>query len=284
MRQAWSTVQNGKRGHSMPNRVTEKFEALKKSGQKGFIAYIAAGDPDFDVTEKLVIEFDRIGVDIVELGVPFSDPLADGAVNQRAAERSLKKGATLRKVLATVKRIRCVSEIPIILFTYFNPVHHLGVEQFVAEAHDSGVDGALVLDLPPEESGEYKPLMDMKGLCTVYLLAPTSADDRIDLISRHSTGFIYYVSREGVTGIQERMAGGIASMVDKIRARSGSPVAVGFGISSPQLASETASYSDAVVVGSAIVKKIEECGDSPEVVQKVSPFVSELVRAVKEYK
>ncbi|MBI5117353.1 tryptophan synthase subunit alpha [Candidatus Poribacteria bacterium] len=265
----------------MANRVIEKFKALERSKQKGFIAYIAAGDPDFEVTRNLVIEFDRIGVDIVELGVPFSDPLADGVVNQRAAERALKRGATLRKVLATVRKIREVSEIPIILFTYFNPLHHMGVEQFVAEAHDCGVDGALVLDLPPEESGEYKPLMDMKGLCTVYLLAPTSTDERIDLISRHSTGFIYYVSREGVTGFQERLAGGVVSMVAKIRTRSGSPVAVGFGISTPQLASEAAAYADAVVVGSAIVKKIEECGDSPEIVQKVSPFVAALVKAVK---
>ncbi len=266
----------------MTNRVVKRFETLKRSKQKGFIAYIAAGDPNFEITRRLVIEFDRIGVDIVELGVPFSDPLADGAVNQRAAERALKNGATLGKVLATVKQIREVSEIPIILFTYFNPIHHRGLEQLVAEAQESGVDGALVLDLPPEESKEYKHLMDMKELCTVYLLAPTSTDDRIDLISRYSTGFVYYVSREGVTGVQERMAGGIKLMVDKIRARSGSPVAVGFGISNPRLASEVASYADAVVVGSAIVKKIEEQSDSPKIVERVSAFVSDLVNAVKK--
>ncbi|UCD59220.1 MAG: tryptophan synthase subunit alpha [Candidatus Hydrogenedentota bacterium] len=265
----------------MSNRVVAKFEALRGSGQKGFIAYIAAGDPSLEVTRKLVIEFDRIGVDVVELGIPFSDPLADGVVNQRAAERALKGGATLRKVLGTVRRIREVSDIPIVLFTYFNPVHHMGIEQFVAEAFESGVDGALVLDLPPEESKEYKTLMDMKGLCTVYLLSPTSTDDRIDLISGFSTGFIYYVSREGVTGMQEKMAGGIASMVGKIRTRSGSPVAVGFGISSPQMAAEVASYADAVVVGSAIVKRIEESETAPDIIEQVSTFVSRLVRAVK---
>jgi tryptophan synthase alpha chain len=265
----------------MPNRVVEKFETLKQSGQKGFIAYIAAGDPDLDVTRRLVIEFDRIGVDFVELGIPFSDPLADGVVNQRAAERALKSGTTLRKVLGTIKQIRETSEIPIILFTYFNPVHYMGIEQFVAEASESGVDGSLVLDLPPEESKEYKSLMDMKDLCTVYLLSPTSTDERIDLISRFSTGFIYYVSREGVTGMQEKMAGGISSIVEKIRSCSGSPVAVGFGIANPQLAAEVASYADAVVVGSAIVKRIEEKGSAPDVVEQVSAFVSQLVKAVK---
>jgi tryptophan synthase alpha chain len=265
----------------MANRVVDKFELLKREGRKGFIAYITAGDPNLDVTRQLALEFDRIGVDILELGVPFSDPLADGVVNQRSAERALKAGTSLRKVLHTVKRIRSESEIPIILYAYFNLVHHLGIEQFVAGASECGVDGALVLDLPPEESGEYKPLMDMKGLCTVYLAAPTSTDQRIDLISRYSTGFVYYVSREGVTGMQEKMAGGGPAMVEKIRSRSGKPVAVGFGISTPQMAAEVAAYADAVVVGSAIVKKIEGRGASPDVVAEVSRFVSSLVKAVK---
>lgn len=267
---------------TMANRVVEKFRALKESGKKGFIAYIAAGDPDLDATKQLVIEFDRIGVDLVELGVPFSDPLADGPVNQLAAERALKSGTNVKKILETVKQIREVSEIPIILFTYFNPIHYMGIEEFVAEAAASGVDGALVLDLPPEESKEYKSLMDMKDLSTVYLLAPTSSDERIDLISKFSTGFIYYVSREGVTGMQEKMAGGVDAIVEKIRARSGSPVAVGFGISNEKMAAEVASYSDAVVVGSAIVKKIEENGDKPDLVERVSQFVSGLVKAVKK--
>jgi tryptophan synthase alpha chain len=265
----------------MANRVTEKFKELEASGKKGFIAYIAAGDPDLDATVKLVLEFERIGVDIVELGVPFSDPLADGVVNQMAAERALKSGTNLKKVLAAVSRIRETSEIPIIFFTYFNPLHYMGIESFVAEAEAAGVDGALVLDLPPEESKEYKSLMDMKGLCTPYLIAPTSTDERVDLISRFSTGFIYYVSREGVTGVQANMTGGVDEMVDKIRSRSGSPVAVGFGISAPEMAAEVASYADAVVVGSAIVKKIEEHGQSPELVERVSEFVSGLVEAVK---
>ncbi len=266
----------------MANRVVEKFQALKESGKKGFIAYIAAGDPDLDATKQLVIEFDRIGVDLVELGVPFSDPLADGPVNQLAAERALKSGTNVKKILETVKQIRQSSEIPIILFTYFNPIHHMGVEEFVAEAAASGVDGVLALDLPPEESKEYKSLMDMKDLCTVYLLAPTSSDERIDLISKFSSGFIYYVSREGVTGMREKMAGDVGATVEKIRARSGSPVAVGFGIADEKMAAEVASYADAVVVGSAIVKKIEENGDKPDLVERVSEFVSGLVNAVKK--
>ncbi len=266
---------------TMANRVIEKFESLKKAGKTGFIAYIAAGDPNLEATRELVLEFDRIGVDLVELGIPFSDPLADGVVNQRAAERALKGGTNLRKVLDTVKKIREDSEIPIILFTYFNPVHYMGLEQFAAEAAASGVDGALVLDLPPEESKEYKALMDMKDLCTVYLLAPTSTDERVDLISKYSAGFIYYVSREGVTGMQEKMSGGVDAMVEKIRSRSGLPVAVGFGISAPDMAAEVASYSDAVVVGSAIVKRVEEKGAAPDLVGHVSEFVSSLVKAVK---
>ncbi len=265
----------------MANRIEQKFAELRQSGRKGLIAYIAAGDPSLDATRKLVMEFDRIGVDFVELGIPFSDPLADGAVNQRAAERALKNGVTLKQVLQTVKEIRAASEIPIILFSYFNPIHHLGLEDFVAEASECGVDGALVLDLPPEESSDYKTLMDMRGLSTIYLLAPTSTDDRIELISRFSTGFVYYVSREGVTGIQQKMAGGIASTVEKIRARSNMPVAVGFGISTPALAAEVAAYADAVVVGSAIVKKIEESVDAPDLIERVSEYVSQLVKAVK---
>jgi tryptophan synthase alpha chain len=266
---------------TMANRVTEKFESLKQAGQKGFIAYIAAGDPDLEATMKLVLEFERIGVDLVELGVPFSEPLADGVINQRAAERALRSGTNLRKILDMVKRLRETCEIPIILFSYFNPIHYMGIEQFAADAAESGVDGAVVLDLPPEESKEYKSLMDMKDLCTVYLLAPTSSSERIDLISRFSTGFIYYVSREGVTGFSEKMAGGVEAMVEKIRNHSGSPVAVGFGISTPELAAEVASYADAVVVGSAIVKKIEEEGAAPDLVERVSEFVSSLVKAVK---
>jgi tryptophan synthase alpha chain len=265
----------------MANRVIKRFESLKRNGQKGFIAYITAGDPSLDMTRKLVVEFDRLGVDFVELGIPFSDPLADGEVNQRAAERALRTGTTLKKVLQTVKQIRESSQIPIILFSYYNPIHHMKLEAFAAEAAECGVDGALVLDLPPEESKEYKMLMDMKGLSTVYLLAPTSTDDRIKLISRFSTGFIYYVSREGVTGVQEKLAGGIASAVGKIRRCSGMPVAVGFGISTPQLAAEVAAFADAVVVGSAIVKKIEENASSPQLMEKVTQYVSQLVKAVK---
>jgi tryptophan synthase alpha chain len=265
----------------MPNRISQKFDALKKRGQKGFVAYITAGDPSLDMTRRLVVEFDRLGVDFVELGIPFSDPLADGAVNQRAAERALQNGTTLKKILRTVKEIRRETQVPIIFFTYYNPIHHLGIETFVAEAAEAGVDGALVLDLPPEESKDYKALMDMKGLSTVYLLAPTSADERIDLISRFSSGFIYYVSREGVTGRQEKMSGGVSAMVERIRARSNMPVAVGFGISTPKLAAEVAAYADAVVVGSAIVSKIEESAGAPDFIERVSLFVSQLVKAVK---
>ncbi len=179
------------------NRIIERFTLLNRERQKGFIVYIGAGDPSLEVTRQLALAFDQLGVDVLELGVPFSDPLADGLVNQLAAQRGLESGTTPPKVLETVGAIRRASQIPIVLYIYFNLIHRYGIERFIRDAARAGVDGLLVLDLPPEESGGYEALMLEAGLCNIYLVAPTTPDDRIELIVKRGTGFIYYVSRGG---------------------------------------------------------------------------------------
>ena len=192
------------------NRIVERFARLKREHRKGFIVYIGAGDPSLEATRQLALAFDKLGVDVLELGVPFSDPLADGLVNQLAAQRGLESGTTPPKVLETVAAIRRDSQIPIVLYIYFNLIHRRGVEQFIRDAARAGVDGLLVLDLPPEESDNYEALMRQAGLCHIYLVAPTTPEDRIELIVKRGAGFIYYVSREGVTGMQTRVADTIA--------------------------------------------------------------------------
>ena len=263
------------------NRIVERFARLRKADQKGFIVYIGAGDPDLEATGQLALAFDQAGVDVLELGVPFSDPLADGLVNQLAAQRALESGTTPPKVLETVAVVRRRSQIPIVLYIYFNLVHKRGLKQFIAQAARAGVDGLLVLDLPPEESDNYEQLMRDAGLCNIYLVAPTTPDARIERIVKRATGFIYYISREGVTGMQEKVSANIAQMTAKIRAHTNLPIAVGFGISNPEQAGLVAQNADAVVVGSAVVNQIAHHGKSPELVRRVSGFVSSLGDAVK---
>jgi len=263
------------------NRIVERFARLKREVKKGFIVYIGAGDPDLGATCRLALAFDRAGVDVLELGVPFSDPLADGLVNQLAAQRGLESGATLSKVLDTVAAIRRNSQIPIVLYIYFNLIHRIGLERFIKAAAKAGVDGLLVLDLPPEESGNYEALMTEAGLCHIYLVAPTTPKSRIGFIVRRGAGFIYYISREGVTGMQTQVAANLAQQVAKIRAHTPLPVAVGFGISNPKQAKLVAESADAIVVGSAVVNQIARYGKSPELVKRVGAFVKTLVSAVK---
>jgi tryptophan synthase alpha chain len=263
------------------NRIVEKFAALKRDGKKGFIVYIGAGDPNLNATRELALAFDKAGVDILELGVPFSDPLADGLVNQLAAQRGLESKTTPPKLLETIVAIRKQSEIPIVLYIYFNLIHKVGLEKFIASAAKAGVDGLLVLDLPPEESDNYESLMKKSGLCHIYLVAPTTPEDRMEFIVKRGSGFIYYISREGVTGMQTSVATNLASQVAKIRAHTDLPIAVGFGISNPEQAKLVAQNADAVVVGSAIVNQIAENGKSPELVAKVGTFVKSLGDAVK---
>lgn len=263
------------------NRIEQRFAALKAAGQRGLVVYIGAGDPNLEATRRLALSFDAAGVDVLELGVPFSDPLADGIVNQLAAQRGLESGTTPPKVLATIVEIRKESQIPIVLYIYFNLLHRVGVERFIRDAAAAGVDGLLVLDLPPEESETYESLMASAGLSPVYLIAPTTPDARIALIAPRARGFIYYVSREGVTGMQSQVSDTIAMMTDKIRAHSPLPIAVGFGISNAEQARQVAQHAEAIVVGSAIVSRIAERGKSADLVERVSGFVRELSEAVR---
>jgi tryptophan synthase alpha chain len=263
------------------NRILVKFAQLKSARKKGLVVYIGAGDPNLQATQDLTLAFDRAGVAVVELGVPFSDPLADGLVNQLAAQRGLESGTTTPKVLATVADIRKHSQVPIVLYIYFNLIHKVGLERFIADAAKAGVDGLLVLDLPPEESDNYETLMQKHGLCHIYLVAPTTPEDRMALIVKRGSGFIYYISREGVTGMQSQVASNLAAQVAKIRAHTDLPIAIGFGISNPDQARTVAKEGDACVVGSAIVNQIAENGKSPELVAKVGAFVKTLADAVK---
>jgi tryptophan synthase alpha chain len=263
------------------NRIVEKFAALKKAGKKGFIVYFGAGDPDLAATRELALVFDAAGVDILELGVPFSDPLADGLLNQLAAQRGLESGATPAKVLDTIVAIRRQSQIPIVLYIYFNLVHKAGMEKFIVAAARAGVDALLVLDLPPEESDDYEALMKESGLCHIYLVAPTTPEDRMEFIVKRGSGFIYYISREGVTGMQTSIASNLASQVARIRSHTNLPIAIGFGVSNPEQAKLVAQNADAVVVGSAVVNQIAENGKSKDLVRRVGEFVKSLADAVK---
>lgn len=263
------------------NRISARFAELKKTGKKGFVVYIGGGDPDLNATRNLALAFDRIGVDVLEIGVPFSDPLADGLVNQLAAQRGLESGTTPKKLLETIASIRRDSQIPIVLYIYFNLAFKHGLEAFIQDAAAAGVDGILMLDLPPEETENYDQLMASAGLAAIYLVAPTTPDDRIGLIVKRGHGFIYYISREGVTGMQQTVSANIADMTSKIRAHTDLPIAVGFGISNPEQAKSVARWADAAVVGSAIVNEIARHGRNPEMVQNVSDFVRRMVEAVK---
>jgi len=263
------------------NRIVERFARLKRDGKKGFVVYIGAGDPNLEATRQLALAFDKAGVDVLELGVPFSDPLTDGLVNQLAAQRGLESGTTPPKVLETVAVIRRDSQIPVVLYIYFNLIHCVGLERFIADAARAGVDGLLVLDLPPEEADTYEAQMRKAGLCNIYLVAPTTPEDRIKLIVERGAGFIYYVSREGVTGMQAKVADTIGAMTAKIRAHTPLPIAIGFGVSTPEQAKTVAGYGDAVVVGSAVVNQIAQHGKSPELVTRVREFVRSLACAVK---
>jgi len=264
------------------NRIVERFARLNRERQKGFIVYLGAGDPNLEATRQLALAFDKLGVDVLELGVPFSDPLADGLVNQLAAQRGLESGTTPPKVFETVAAIRRESQIPVVLYIYFNLIHRHGLEPFIRDAAQAGVDGLLVLDLPPEESDNYEALMRQTGLCNIYLVAPTTPEDRIELIVKRGAGFIYYVSREGVTGMQTKVADTITQMTAKIRAHTGLPVAVGFGISTPEQARIVAATAEAVVVGSAIVDQVARHGRAPDLIQRVTEFVRPLLEAVKK--
>lgn len=265
----------------MGNRIDQTFEKLRASKQAAMIAYIAAGDPSLAATEAIVPALERAGVDLVELGLPFSDPLADGIVNQLAAARALEAGATTVKVLECVRAIRKKSQVPIVLYTYLNPIYRYGFERFMKDAETSGVDGLLILDLPPDEVDSNPDFATGSSLKRIRLIAPTTPESRITKLTAGASGFIYYVSREGVTGERADVAETLSERVAAIRATTSLPIAVGFGISTPEQVKQVAAVSDAVVVGSAIVKRIAEWGAEPDLVERLSAFVAPIAAATK---
>ena len=263
------------------NRLEVAFSRAKAENRPAFIAYITCGDPNVERTRQIVHEFTRSGVDVVEFGVPFSDPMADGVANQEAANRALEAGTTLADVLATARTLRAEGvEMPIVLFTYCNPVFAYGLTRFAEDAEEAGVDGVLMLDMPPEESGEYKALMDKAGIETIFLVAPTTDERRLPEILGMCGGFVYYVSRTGVTGERSDLESDIDDNVAKIRKHTDLPVAVGFGVSTPDQVREVGSVADGVIVGSAIVRRIGQGGDTDAMVSEVGELVRSLTGAI----
>lgn len=244
------------------NRIEHTFKKLKANNRKAFIPYIMAGDPNPERTKELVLLLEECGADIVELGVPFTDPVADGPTIQRASERALKNGVTLKKVIALVKDLRLKTEIPIALMTYYNPVFKYGEERFIKDAKGSGVDGIIVPDLPPDEAEDLIAVAKKTDIATIFLLAPTSTKERIKTVAKTSTGFIYYVSITGITGARLLLDGSIEKSINSIRKITDKPVAVGFGVSTPEEAAAISGVADGVIVGSAIVKKAQESSDT----------------------
>src|SRR3984893_3455935 len=240
-----------------PNRIEKCFATLRAAGEMGIVAYITAGDPSIDATLQFVLALEEAGTDVIELGVPFSDPLADGPTIQRASERALKSGASLPKILELVVRIRKSSQVPLVLFSYYNPILQMGLEKFAEVASEAGVDGVLATDLSPGGSVEYRRILKSQHLDTIFLCAPTSTDERLASIAACSTGFLYLVSRTGVTGAQDRLPDDLPALLRRVRNFTKLPVAVGFGISRPEHISLLGGLADAAVVGSSLVSEIE---------------------------
>jgi tryptophan synthase alpha chain len=260
-------------------RIGKRFDALRRAGDLGLVAYITAGDPSLAVTRDLVLAMAEAGADVIELGVPFSDPLADGPVIQRASERALAAGATLAGVLDVVREVRRHSDVPLVLFSYFNPVLQMGLACFADRAREAGADGALITDLTPEESDEYRAVVRARGLDTIFLGAPTTSDDRLRRIAAVSSGFLYVISRTGVTGTRDALADELPALLRRARAATSLPVAVGFGISLPGHVSLLGGLADAAVVGSALVEEIERSGSASEAVANLSARVRLLKQA-----
>jgi len=258
-------------------RIASTFRELKKKGAKALVTFITAGDPDLETTAELITEIQEAGADIIELGVPFSDPMADGPTIQLSSERALASGTTLTKILEMVARVRERTEIPIILMGYFNPVLSYGLERFARDAVEAGVDGVLLVDLPPEESDAegFTSVARERGLDIIFLLAPTSDDDRIGRVVKRGRGFLYYVSVTGVTGARKDISASLGQEVQRIRNAVALPLVVGFGISDPEQAGSVASLGDGAVVGSALVKLFAEYRGT-ELKEKVREFVGSL--------
>lgn len=259
------------------HRIEAAFSKAKQEGKSGFIPFITAGDPDLDTTAELLVELSNSGATVIELGVPFSDPMADGPVIQRASERALKHGFGLPDILATTAKVRAKIETPLVLFSYFNPLLQYGIDKLARDARQAGIDGILVTDLTPEESKEFAAALALNDLDMIFLVAPTSTDERLRMISAHASGFVYAVSRAGVTGARENLSREAELLVARVRKVSSLPVAVGFGVSSVEQVVETLRYADAAVVGSAIVAQIEKLSGAPDLVNEIGQFVRSLI-------
>ena len=267
----------------MSNRIDATFENLRARAEKAFVAYVSAGDPDFERSLEILVALAEAGADIIELGVPFSDPLADGIVNQVAAARALAAGCDTPRVFELIRRFRETHQVPLVLFTYLNPVYAYGYESYHRDAAEAGADGILLLDLPPDEAARNCEMSGHAGLCRIRLIAPTTPPERIKLLASNAEGFIYALSRTGVTGSHGGPSAQIGDHVAAIKQHTDVPVCVGFGISTPDQASLVASVSDGIVVGSAIVKQVELNAGAPDVADKVGAFTRPLIEAAKAH-
>ncbi len=274
---------------SNSTRISKRFAELRTSGELGIVAYITAGDPSLDATQKFVLELAETGADVIELGVPFSDPLADGPTIQRASERALKSGTTLAGVLDLVRRIRQSSppanDVPLVLFSYYNPILQMGLEKFAAAAAAAGADGVLATDLTPEESGDYRRILAAHLLDTIFLGAPTSTDERLAKIAACSSGFLYLISRTGVTGAKDALPDDLPALLRRARSVTQLPIAVGFGISLPGHVSVLGGLADAAVVGSALVSEIEKAtvpNPTPAAIDAAASALTNRLRLLKE--
>jgi tryptophan synthase alpha chain len=262
-------------------RIERKFRALADASELGLIAYITAGDPSLEASAKIVLAAAEAGADIIELGVPFSDPVADGPVIQRASERALRSGTTLAGVLELVRQLRTRTDVPLVLFSYFNPILQMGLEKFAEAAASAGADGVLATDLTPEEASEYRAALRHRNLDTIFLAAPTSTDERLARIADASSGFLYLVSRTGVTGTREVLPEGLPALARRVRKFTRLPIAVGFGISAPAHVSVLGGIADAAVVGSALMAEVERAASADAAVLGVAALVRALKNAAR---
>ncbi|MGC1596642.1 MAG: tryptophan synthase subunit alpha, partial [Candidatus Acidiferrales bacterium] len=268
-------------GTKRAGRIARRFHELGEASELGLIAYVTAGDPSLAATEKIVLAAAEAGADVIELGVPFSDPVADGPTIQRASERALRGGTTLAGVIELVHKIRAHSDVPLILFTYFNPILQMGLDKFATDAASAGADGVLVTDLTPEEAEDYRATMQAQGLDTIFLAAPTSTDARLERIARASSGFLYLISRAGVTGAREALPPELPALVRRTRKFTSLPIAVGFGISLPTHVTVLGGIADAAVVGSAIMAEVEKAGSAEAAARAVGVLIHSLKSAAR---
>lgn len=258
------------------SRIDERFAKLRESGEGALICFVTAGDPDIETTREVVLELEKAGADIVEIGIPFSDPIADGPSIQAASVRALEKGTNVPAIIELVKSIRRDSQLPLILMTYYNPILRYGLERFATDIAAAGADGVIITDLTPEESGNWRAFADKTGINTVMLLAPTSTDERVERVASLASGFVYCVSRTGVTGASPTMAQGVENLVARIRAHTDKPLAVGFGISTPEHVREVCQFADGAVVGSLLVNLVSTKAGDPTLLKEVHSLVTAL--------